>query len=91
MIDTNELMSMAESLPIDIKTQLIDRLLYSLNPSQKEIDELWAKEAERRVAEVREGKVETVSGEKVFDEIRRRLSKQNTLATHPRNLNSTKP
>ena len=75
MIDVNELMSMAESLPIDIKTQLIDRLLCSLNPSQKEIDELWAKEAERRLAEVRAGKVKTVPGEKVFDEIRQRLSK----------------
>jgi putative addiction module component (TIGR02574 family) len=75
MIDTNELMSMAESLPIDIKTQLIDKLLNSLHPSQKEIDELWAKEAERRVAEIREGKVESVPGEKVFDEIRKRLSK----------------
>ena len=75
MIDTNELMSMAESLPIDIKTQLIDKLLNSLHPSQKEIDELWAKEAERRVAEIQEGKVESVPGEKVFDEIRKRLSK----------------
>jgi hypothetical protein len=36
---------------------------------------LWAKEAERRVAEIREGKVESVPGEKVFDEIRKRLSK----------------
>ena len=75
MIDINELMSMAESLPMDIKTQLIDRLLCSLNPSQKEIDELWAKEAERRLAEVRAGKVKTVPGEKVFNEIRQRLSK----------------
>ncbi len=75
MIDTNELMSMVESLPIDIKTQLISRLLDSLNPSQKEIDELWAKEAEKRVAEVRNGKVRPVPGEKVFEEVRERLSK----------------
>jgi len=75
MIDTNELMSMVESLPIDIKTQLINRLLDSLNPSQKEIDELWAKEAEKRVAEVRNGKVRPVPGEKVFEEVRERLSK----------------
>jgi putative addiction module component (TIGR02574 family) len=75
MIDTNELMSMVESLPIDIKTQLINRLLDSLNPSQKEIDELWAKEAEKRVAEVRNGKIRPVPGEKVFEEVRERLSK----------------
>jgi len=49
MIDTNELISMVESLPIDLKTRLIDRLLNSLQPSQTEIDALWAEEAERRV------------------------------------------
>ncbi len=75
MIDANELMSMAESLPVDIKTQLINRLLDSLNPSQKEIDELWAKAAEKRVAEIREGKVKTIPGEMVFQQIIERLSK----------------
>ena len=72
---TNELISMAESLPLDLKTQLIDRLLNSLNPSQKEIDELWAKEAERRIEEIKGGKVKPIPGEKVFKEIKERLSK----------------
>jgi hypothetical protein len=45
---TDELISMVESLPIDIKIRLIERILESLHPSQKEIDELWAKEAEKR-------------------------------------------
>ena len=75
MLNANELISMAESLPIDIKVQLIDKLLNSLNPSQKDIDELWAEEAERRVAEIKEGKVSTIPGEKVFEQIRNRLSK----------------
>ena len=75
MTKAKELISMAESLPIDIKTQLIDRLLNSLHPSQKEIDELWKKEAERRVNEIKTGKVKTVPGEEVFREIRKRLSK----------------
>jgi len=70
-----ELMSMVESLPLDLKTQLIDRLLNSLNPSQKEIDELWAKEAERRVKEIRTGKVKVIDGEKVFRDIKERLSR----------------
>ena len=73
MLKANEIISMAESLPIDIKTQLIDRLLNSLHPSQKEIDELWVKEAERRVNEIKTGKVKTVPGEEVFREIRERL------------------
>lgn len=72
---TNELISMAESLPLDLKTQLIDRLLNSLNPSQKEIDELWEKEAERRIEEIKTGKVKPIPGEEVFKEIKERLSK----------------
>ena len=44
---TNELISLVESLPVDIKTKLIEKILNSLHPSQKEIDELWAKEAEK--------------------------------------------
>ena len=75
MITTNELMSMVKSLPIDIKTQLIEKLLSSLNPAQKEIDALWAAEAEKRVAEIREGKVKTIPGDEVFKEIRERLGK----------------
>ena len=71
----NDLMSMAESLPLDLKTQLIDRLIRSLSPSQKEIDELWAKEAEERVEEIKTGKVKPIPGEEVFKEIRDRLSK----------------
>jgi len=72
---TNELITIAESLPIDIKIQLIDTLLNSLNPFQKEIDELWVKEAEKRVEEIRTNKVKTIPGEDVFKEIQKRFSK----------------
>jgi putative addiction module component (TIGR02574 family) len=75
MIKTDELISMVEALPIDIKTLLVDKILQSLHPSQKEIDELWAKEAERRVEEVRTGEVKTIPGDEVFKEIRERLAK----------------
>ncbi|MCP4351572.1 MAG: hypothetical protein GY795_39400 [Desulfobacterales bacterium] len=33
MINANELISVAESLPLELKTELIERLLSSLNPS----------------------------------------------------------
>jgi len=75
MIDANEIISMAESLPIDLKTRLIDRLLNSLQPSQTEIDNLWAKEAERRIEEIKSGKVKTIPGDEVFKEIHDRFSK----------------
>ena len=72
---TKDLITMAESLPLDIKIQLIDKLLNSLNPSRREIDELWVKEAEKRVEEIRTNKVKTIPGEDVFKEIKKRFSK----------------
>ena len=70
---TNELISMVESLPIDIKTTLVEKILNSLHPSQKEIDALWAKEAEKRVREIKAGRVKTIRGEDVFREIKKRF------------------
>jgi putative addiction module component (TIGR02574 family) len=58
----DELLDEALSLPVEIRLQLVERLLQSLNPDNKEIDLLWAIEAERRVAEIEEGKVMTVPG-----------------------------
>ncbi len=73
--NTNELISMVESLPVDIKTKLVEKILNSLHPSQKEIDVLWAKEAEKRVREIKTGKVKTIPGDIVFREIREKYHK----------------
>ncbi|MBI4653472.1 MAG: addiction module protein [Nitrospirae bacterium] len=70
---TNELILMVESLPVDIKTTLLEKILDSLHPSQKEIDALWAREAERRVDEIKTGKVKTIPGNKVFKEIQEKF------------------
>lgn len=70
---TDELISMVESLPVDIKTTLVEKILNSLYPSQKEIDALWAKEAERRVKEIKTGKVKTILGDEVFKEIQKKF------------------
>ncbi len=75
MIKTDELISEAMSLPIDIKTQLINRLLVSLNPERKNIDEFWMKEAEKRLKDIKTGKIKTVPGEQIFQEIKERFQK----------------
>ena len=72
---TMELVSMVESLPVDIKNILVEKILDSLHPSQNEIDELWKLEAERRVEEIRSSKVKTIPGQQVFDEIRKRFAR----------------
>ncbi|MBI5038516.1 MAG: addiction module protein [Nitrospirae bacterium] len=75
MIKTDKLISKAVSLPVDIRTLLVNKLLESLNPAKKEIDELWAKEAEKRVKDIKTGKVKTIPGEKVFKEIRDKFNR----------------
>ncbi len=42
-----KLMEEAVSLPIELRTQLVDELLESLNPSRVEIEDSWAVEAEK--------------------------------------------
>jgi len=73
--ETMDIMERAEMLPIDLKLELVDRLLESISPAQKETDDLWKIEIERRVEEVRSGKVKTIPGEEVFAEIEERFGK----------------
>ncbi len=73
MLQTKELISEAVSLPIDLKTKLIEKLIFSINPSSKNIDKLWEEEVEKRVDEIKRGKVKLIPGEKVFKKIHHRL------------------
>jgi len=75
MISKDDLMSEAVSLPVEIRLQLVEKLLESLNPSNKNIDKLWATEVERRIAEIDRGEVETVQGDDVFRKLNDRLKK----------------
>ncbi|MFA6808237.1 MAG: addiction module protein [Eubacteriales bacterium] len=68
-IKTNDLICMIESLPIDVRTNLVEIILASLQPIQKDIDELWAQIVEERISDVKSGKVQLVSGKEVFKEI----------------------
>ncbi len=66
----------ALSLPSDMRTALVDKLLESLNvPTQKGIDRLWAEEAERRIEEIASGKVKAIPGSQVFKNVRKRFGK----------------
>jgi len=52
------------------KAQLIDKLISTLDKSDKEIDELWAKEAEDRIDAYDQGKIKAISLEKVLEKYR---------------------
>jgi len=59
-------------LPAGARSHLLDRLIASLG-TDAEIDEAWALEAERRDAEVDEGKVTTVQGAELLHRLRAEL------------------
>jgi len=71
--DFDDLIKDALSLPPGARAMLADHLLESLDwEHQKEIDAAWAEEAERRMQEIRDGKVQTIDGEQVMRELRAR-------------------
>jgi putative addiction module component (TIGR02574 family) len=73
---TTKLADKLLSLPCEDRIFLVDKLLKSLNaPSKEEVDKAWAEESERRIDELESGKVQTIPGEQVFREIRKRLKK----------------
>ena len=64
------------SLPVEIRLQLVEALLTSLNPPVwPEVDRLWAEEAERRVAQIDAGEAALVPGEAVFARIREKYGR----------------
>jgi len=75
MLDTyDEILSAALSLPPYERAMLADRLLASLDGlNQKQIDAAWAEEAERRMREIDEGRVEAIDGELVMQRLRTRF------------------
>jgi putative addiction module component (TIGR02574 family) len=66
----------ALALPSNLRASLADKLLESLNsPTQKKLDLLWGKEAEKRLKELRTGKASTIPTNTVFEEIRNKYGK----------------
>ena len=70
MAITDNILKEALTLKPSEKAQLIDKLITSLDKSDKEIDELWAREAEDRIDAYDQGKIKAVSLEKVLQKYR---------------------
>lgn len=68
-----ELISEAESLPVEERAMVVDSLLRSLNPPETQVDRKWAEVARRRLEELRSGSVEAVPGEDVFARVSKNL------------------
>ncbi len=66
----------AINLPVDERLILIEKLLISTNiPTQEDIDQAWALEVERRSEELDRGEAKLISGDEVFEKVRKRFLK----------------
>lgn len=68
---TTEILQEVLAMPPEERAELVENILASLEPSDPRILELWAIEAEDRVAAFERGEIEAVSAESVFEEIDR--------------------
>jgi len=64
----NEILNSALNLPIDQRVELSNMINDSLNPIDKDIEQNWIAEAHNRLKLLDEGKMNTISAEKFFDE-----------------------
>ncbi len=62
-------------LPSNEKVELANRLLLNLTPIDSSVDKAWLRESERRLKEYREGKIEAIPGNQVFENIHKRFGK----------------
>jgi len=65
----------ALGLPSDERSGLINKLLESITPAMRSIQDAWIQEAEKRPAEYKAGSIEAVPSEEVFSKIHTRLNK----------------
>lgn len=73
MHGVKEIISEAESLPVEERAFLVDSILRTLNPPDPDVDRKWAEVARRRLEEMRSGRVRIISGDQVFEKVRERF------------------
>jgi putative addiction module component (TIGR02574 family) len=63
----DEILKAALTLRPEQKAELVDKLLSSLDKPDKEIDKLWANEAESRVDAYEQGRIKAIPLENVLE------------------------
>jgi putative addiction module component (TIGR02574 family) len=67
MATPNKILKEALNLKPAQRAELIDKLLCSLDKPDREIDDLWAKEAESRIGAYDREKIKVITLEKVLE------------------------
>lgn len=75
MRGTKEIIHEAATLPVEERAIVVDSLLRTLNPPDAEIDSAWGRIAQRRLAELRSGRVQPVPGDQVLAKVKERFGR----------------
>jgi putative addiction module component (TIGR02574 family) len=67
MTASSEILKEALNLTPTEKAELIDKLLSSLDEPDKELEDLWAKEAEDRIEAYEQGKIKALSIKEILE------------------------
>lgn len=73
-VQQKQLFDEIDILPIDLKTQIVDKILSSISPVNKSIDDLWIEEVNKRKNEIESGDIKLVNGDEVFKKIAQRFN-----------------
>jgi hypothetical protein len=68
-LTTKKLIEEIESLSVEDRVLVADSVLKSLNPVDEGIEKKWIMVAEKRLRELKSGRVTGISGEEVFEKI----------------------
>lgn len=66
-MSSKEILKQALKLKPKEKVTLVECLIKSLDEPDKKIDDVWAEEAEKRLAAYREGRLEGIAMEEIFN------------------------
>ncbi len=65
-MSTKEILEKALQLKPEERFTIIESLIRSLDEPDKELDEIWAEEAEKRLKAYREGRLEGIDIDEIF-------------------------
>ncbi len=65
-MSTKEILEKALQLKPEERFTIIESLIKSLDEPDKELDEIWAEEAEKRLKAYREGRLEGIDIDEIF-------------------------
>jgi len=65
-MSTKEILEKALQLKPEERFTIIESLIKSLDEPEKELDEIWAEEAEKRLKAYREGRLDGIDIEDIF-------------------------